>query len=165
MGQLFNNDATIFRKFFKEQARLLGIHVQYKYPVEMDFEITGQENPLGYSEPIEMDIIFDASPKLTTLKKLGWVSEDPQDKPYLVQLPFDAPNLQKGCLLYLPAMLPTMESRVFKITEIQADQIFPDSWYCKVAPKFDTQNTLKPSDYKEKPYSYLDMSDLDEIRN
>lgn len=165
MGELFRNDATIFRKFFKEQARLLGIHVQYQYPVEMEFEHTGQENPLGYSELIEMDIIFDQSPKLTTLKKLGWVSEDPQDKPYVVQLPFDAPNLQKGCLLHLPAALPDMESRIFKITEIQSDQVFPDSWYCKVAPKFDEKDALKPKDYEEKPFSFLKVDDGNEPRN
>lgn len=155
MGDLFRNDAEIYRKFFKEQARLLGIKVQYQYPVDMEFTTHAQENPRGYSVPIEMDIIFDQSPKLKTMKKLGWVSEDPSDKPYLVQLPYDAPNLQAGCLVTLPSPIPGSQSRVFKITDIAVDQILPDSWYCKVAPKIDKAGALKPEDYKDKSFSFL----------
>lgn len=155
MGQLLKQDAELYRRFFKEQAKLLGIHVLYQYPVDMDFTLHGQENPKGYSDPIEMNIIFDQSPKLKTLRKLGWVSEDPDDKPYIVQLPFDAPNLQKGCLITLPAPLPIATSKVFKITEITFDQVLPDSWYCKLAPKFEDMNVLTKDDYKDKPNTFL----------
>lgn len=155
MGQLFQNDATIYRKFFKEQAKLLGIHVEYKYPIDMKFTVHSQEDPLGYSEPIEMDIIFESSPKLKTLRKLGWVSEDKSDKPYIIQVPYDTPNLQKGSLVILPAPESLSSSRVFKITDITVDQILPDSWYCKVAPKIEKQNALESKDYTDKSYSYL----------
>lgn len=155
MGELFNKDATIYRKFFKEQAKLLGIKVQYCYPIDMEFTTHSQENPRGYSEPIDLDIIFDQSPKLKTLRKLGWVSEDKSDKPYMIQVPYDTPNLQKGCLIILPSPLPLAGSKVFKITDITVDQILPDSWYCKVAPKFEVMGKIKPEDYKDKSYSYL----------
>ena len=155
MGKLFQRDAEIYRRFFKEQAKLLGIHVQYRYPIDMSYTIHGQEDPLGYSEPIEMDIIFDTSPRLKTLRKLGWVSEDPEGKPYIVQVPYDTPNLQKGSLIILPSPLPLELSKVFKITEITVDQVLPDSWYCKVAPKYEKQNALTPEDYKDKPNSFL----------
>lgn len=155
MGTLFNTDALLYRGFFKEQAKLLGIHVQYRYPIDMKFTTHGQEDPLGYSEPIELDIIFDQSPKLKTLKKLGWVSEDGSDKPYIVQVPYDTPNLQKGCLIDLPVPDPLCKSKTFKITDITVDQILPDSWYCKVAPKFEEMNKLTPNDYTDKSYSYL----------
>lgn len=155
MGQLVRKDAELFRKFFKEQAKLLGIHVLYQYPVDMEFNIYGQENPRGYSDPIEMDVIFDQSPKLRTVQKLGWVSEDPSDKPYIVQVPFDTPNLKKGCLITLPAPLPISTSRIFKITDITFDQVLPDSWYCKVAPKFEEMNALTPQDYTDKSFSFL----------
>lgn len=158
MGELFKSDATLYRKFFKEQAKLLGIHVQYLYPVDMDFTLHGQENPKGYSEPVEMDIIFDHSPRLKTLKKLGWVSEDKEDKPYLIQVPYDAPNLQKGCLIVLPTPLPLSPSRVFKVTDITVDQVLPDSWYCKVAPKIDVKDVLTPDDYNDKPHAFLKVS-------
>ena len=153
MGELFNKDALIYRNFFKEQAKLLGIQVQYQYPIEMEFTTHGQEDPKGYSEPISLNVIFDQSPRLKTLKKLGWVSEDKSDKPYIIQVPYDTPNLQKGCLVTLPS--PFSGSRVFKITEITVDQILPDSWYCKIAPKFEEMNSLKPEDYKDQSFSFL----------
>ena len=155
MGELFKNDAEIYRHFFKEQAKLLGIKVQYQYPIDMKYTNSGQEDPIGYSEPEDMDIIFSQSPKLSTLKKLGWVSQDPADKPYLVQLPYDAKNLQKGCLLKLPTPDPLTSTNLFKITEITVDQILPDSWYCKIAPKFEKQNALKKEDYKTQTNSFL----------
>lgn len=159
MGELFKRDAEIYRKFFKEQARLLGIRVQYQYPIDMDFTLYGQENPRGYSEPIELDIIFDQSPRLRTLKKFGWVSESPEDKPYMIQVPYDTPNLQKGSLIIFPSPLPLLPSKVFKITDITVDQVLPDSWYCKVAPKFDKMNAIDPKDYKNKSNTYLRVDD------
>ena len=155
MGQLFKQDATIYRKFFKEQAKLLGIHVQYRYPIDMEFTTHGQEDPKGYSDFIEMDIIFDSSPKLSTLRKLGWVSEDKSDKPYLIQTAYDTQNLQKGSLFILPAPEPLSESRVFKVVDIQVDQVLPDSWYCKVAPKLEKAFALTDEDYKDQSYSFL----------
>lgn len=155
MGELFNKDAELYREFFKEQAKLLGIKALYRYPVDLEFTLHGQENPRGYSEPEEIDIIFDQSPRLKTLRKFGWVSEDPSDKPYIVQVPYDTPNLQKGSLIILPSPLPLEPSRVFKITEISVDQVLPDSWYCKVAPKYEKQNALSPEDYENKPNSFL----------
>ena len=155
MGILINRDAEVYRKFFKEQAKLIGIKVQYQYPVDMEFTLHGQENPKGYSDPIDLDIIFDQSPKLVTLRKFGWVSEDDRDKPYIVQVPYDTPNLQKGCLLILPSPLPLEPSRVFKITDITVDHVLPDSWYCRVAPKFEDINTIKKDDYKSKPNTFL----------
>ena len=159
MGTLFNADATLYRNFFKEQAKLLGIHVQYQYPIEMDYTLHGQEDPVEYSTPIEMDIIFSESPKLKTLKKLGWISEDPNDKPYMIQVPYDAPNLQKGCLITLPSPLPLTPNRVFKITDITVDQVLPDSWYCKVAPKMEEFKAIKQEDYKNKSFSFLDVNE------
>lgn len=155
MGTLVGRDAEIYRKFFKEQAKLLGVTVQYQYPIDMEFTVHGQENPKGYSDPIDMDVIFDQSPKLKTLRKLGWNSEDPSDKPYIIQIPYDAPNLQKGCLITIPAPLPLSPSRVFKITDITVDQVLPDSWYCKVAPKLDQMNAIKPDNYSDKPNSFI----------
>jgi hypothetical protein len=155
LGDLFNQDAEIFREFFKEQAKLLGIKVKYRYPIDMKFTLHFQEDPLGYSEPIDIDIIFSQSPQLKTLKKLGWVSEDKSDKPYLIQMPYDTPNLQKGSLVILPVPAPLIGSKVFKITDITVDQILPDSWYCKVAPKFEDMDKLTLEDYKDKSYSFL----------
>ena len=71
MGLLTKKDSTIFRSFFKEMAKLRGIHVYYQYPIDMQFTIYAEENPKGFSEKIEMDIIFNENPKTTTLRKYG----------------------------------------------------------------------------------------------
>ena len=155
MGELFKRDAEIYRRFFKEQAKLLGIHVQYRYPVNMDYSLHGTDSPLGYSEPIELNIIFDQSPKLKTLKKLGWISEASNDKPYLCQVPYDTPNLQEGSLIEFDVPEPLTGAKVFRITDITIDQILPDSYYCKLVPKMEKQNVLTSDDYKEKSYTYL----------
>lgn len=159
MGKLIKKDAEIYRKFFKEQAKLLGIEVFYRYPVDMEFSLHSQEDPRGYSEEIKLNVIFDQSPRLSTLRKLGWVSEDPSDKPYIVQVPYDTPNLQKGSLIILPAPLPLSPSKEFKITDITVDQVLPDSWYCKLAPRFEKYEALTPKDYENKPNTFLKVDD------
>ncbi len=161
MGTLFDNDLVIYRQFFKEQAKLLGIHVKYKYPIDPELTLHGRDDQLGFSEPIELDIILSQSPKLSTLKKLGWVSENPDDKPWMCQVPYDTPNLQKNCRLFFDAPLPLGTTpgsegvKEFKITDITVDQIMPDSWYCKLAPVFEVPKTIKPKDYTEKSYTFL----------
>ena len=155
MGTLFNKDTTLFRGYFKEQAKLLGIPVKYRYPIDPELNLHGRDDQLGFSEPIEMNIILDQSPKLKTLKRFGWVSENPDDKPWIAQLPYDAPNLQKNCRIIFDPPTPLIGGKEFKITDISVDQIYPDSCYCKLAPVFEVPKTLKPEDYKDKPYSFL----------
>ena len=136
MGLLTKNDSTIFRNFFKEMAKLRGITVLYQYPIDMNFTIYAEEVPTGFSEEIQLDIIFDENPKVTTLRKYGWVSEIPDDKPYMATLPFDTPNLVKGCRISIIPPQPLVDKRVFVITDIQTGLEFPDSWVCKLAPVF-----------------------------
>ena len=106
MGILTQKDATIFRNFFKEMARLRGLPVIYKYPIDMKFSNYAEEIPTGFSEDIHIDIIFDENPKTSTLRKYGWVSELPDDKPYMATIPFDVPNLCKGCRIIIPSHFP-----------------------------------------------------------
>jgi hypothetical protein len=142
MGLLVNTDAARFRGYFKEMAKLLGIEVEYQYPIDMDYSTYGDENPLGFSEPTPMDIIFEENPKISTLKKLGWWVEGEDRQPYTAELPYDAPNLAKGCRILIPSGLRD-QSRVFVITDIKANLQFADSWICKLAPVFHNKNTEK----------------------
>lgn len=156
MGLLFNEDALVYREFFKEQAALLGLTVKYQYPVDLSYNLQGIEDQLGFSEPIDLNIILEQSPKLKTLKKFGWVSEDPEDKPWICQVPYDTPNLQVGCHISFNAPDPLdSRMRVFKVTDISVDQILPDSYYCKLAPVFEKDKAIKPEEYKDKSYTYL----------
>lgn len=136
MGKLTRRDSTRFRSFFKEMAKLRGISVLYQYPIDMEFTMYAEENPKGFSEEIQMDIIFTENPKTTTLRKYGWVSEISDDKPYIAELPYDAKNLCKGCRILIPGPEPLCSNRTFVITDIQSNLEFPDSWICKLAPVF-----------------------------
>lgn len=154
MGLLTKNDASIFRNYFKEMAKLRGIQVIYKYPIDMEFSIYAEENPKGFSEDIPMDIIFEENPKMATLRKYGWVSELPDDKPYIAQLPFDAKNLCKGCRIIIPSPFPLGPARTFVITEITGNLEFPDNWVCKLAPVFHDKPN-KPVDYTDTNYNFI----------
>lgn len=159
MGLLTQQDSIIYREFFKEMARLRGIHVVYQYPIDMNFTIYAEENPKGFSQEIGMDIIFEENPKMTTLRKYGWVYQKPEDKPYLAQLPFDAPNLCAGCRISIIPPLPLASKRAFVITEIQSNLEFPDSWMCKLAPVFFKKQTEKLEQYKDKNNVFMNVDD------
>lgn len=154
MGLLTKPDSTIFRKYFKEMAKLRGISVIYQYPIDMQFSMYAEEDPIGFSEDIPMDIIFEENPKMATLRKYGWVSEVPEDKPYIAQLPFDAPNLVKGCRITIPPPFPLGQGRIFVITEITGNLEFPDSWVCKLAPVMKGK-PKEPLDYSETNYNFI----------
>lgn len=154
MGLLTKKDATIFRKYFKEMAKLRGIPVIYQYPIDMEFSLYAEEDPRGFSEPIPMDIIFEENPKMATLRRYGWVSEVPEDKPYIAQLPYDALNLCKGCRVTIPSPFPATPGRVFVITEITGNLEFPDNWVCKLAPVFHNK-PQKPVDYENTNYNFI----------
>ena len=160
MGLLTQNDSTIFRSYFKEMAKLIGIRVLYQYPIDMNFTIYAEEVPKGFSEEIELDIIFDENPKVTTLRKYGWVSELPEDKPYMATLPFDTKNLCKGCRILIVPPQPLADKRTFVITDIQAGLEFPDSWVCKLAPVFFNKTPEKKLEqYKDKNNVFMDIKD------
>ena len=154
MGLLTNTDATIFRQYFKEMAKLIGISVIYQYPIDMQFSIYAEEDPKGFSEEIPMDIVFDENPKMNTLRKYGWVSETPDDKPYIAQVPFDAPNLCKGCRISIPPPFPLGEPRIFVVTAISADLQFPDCWACRIAPVMKGKPQA-PLDYSDTNYNFI----------
>lgn len=160
MGLLTRNDATLFRSYFKEMAKLRGINVLYQYPINMDFTMYAEETPQGFSEEIQMDVIFDENPKVSTLRKYGWTSGvDDSDKPYLASLPFDAKNLCKGCRITIIPPQPLASKNVFVITDIKADLDFPDCWKCKLAPVYFNKTTAKLSEYNDQNNVFMDIDD------
>lgn len=158
MGYLTDRDVRIYRNWFKEMARLRGQHVLYRYPTKVDPTIHS-ELLTELSEPIEMDIIFQENPRTATLKKIKWVSEFPDDKPYIAILPFDAPNLCTECVISVRPVDSLNETyRDFKITSINTILEFPESWTCTVAPIFDTLPDTPKNDYDASNFNYIDAS-------
>ena len=157
MGYLTRNDATLWRQFFKEMAYLRGIPCQYRYVTSQEVTNYG-EFLYTLSEPIDMDIIFDDNPKVSTLRKIGWVSENSDDKPYIAQLPFDAKDLKVGCTISIKDF-DLDSTRDFKITTMRMLLEFPDCYTVTLAPIFFT-NEAKTT-YTETNYNYMDTPDAD----
>lgn len=104
-----------------------------------------------------MGIIFQENPKTSTLKQIKWVSEFPNDKPYIAILPFDAPNLSTECTISIKPIGSLNETyRDFKITSINTIMEFPDSWTCTLAPIFETKDGTPKNDYSDSNYNYID---------
>lgn len=161
MGLLTRNDSTIFRNFFKEMALLRGISVMYQYPIDMKFSMYGEENPLGFSEYVPINIIFEENPKINTLRKYGWISENPDDKPYIAHLSYDITNLCKGCRITIPPPAPlnadnteTNIGRTFVITDITSNLEYPDTWVCKLAPVMHNK-PIKQPDYTDTNTNFI----------
>lgn len=154
MGLLTKNDSTLYRNWFKEMCRLRGISVGYQYATDT-IKTIHSEFQSTYSDTISIDIIFDANPKVNTLKKLGWVSENSDDKPYIAYLPYDTVNLNTESIIVIP---PSVEnntrSRKFKVTSITELIEYPDCWICTLAPVFDTE-TLN-NDYSESNFNFIE---------
>ena len=169
MGLLNREDSRIFRQYFKEMVKLIGQSVGYQYIVERKYTIHSEDNS-KLSAPIRMDVLFDENPTVDTLNRLGWVSELNEQKPIVVNMPYDTPNLSVNARLLIESVDGTPRPRVFKITQIESDLEFPDAYTCAAVPIFDqyaqkNQYTLvnhekinqdeSPRTSKDQPYSYI----------
>lgn len=139
MGLLTQQDSTLFRKFFKEMAKLRGISVKYIYPVDEDVTIYAEIKP-KFSSIFNLDIIFETLPKVKTLKNYGWFSENDENKPYIAYLPYDTPHIQTKSRIQIPTIGNEKEGKWFEITDIQQALEFPDTYICKLAPIYETED-------------------------
>lgn len=156
MGLLTDKDARVFRDFFKEASYLRGMKVYYQYVKSCDTSIHA-EFKTELSEYIEMNAIFIENPKVSTLKRIGWVSENPDDKPYIIQLPIDTPNLSTESVVTIPPFSEFTRAREFKITLITTLLEYPDCFTCTLAPIFD--NKKEKTDYSNTNYNYVNTED------
>lgn len=153
MGLLTGDDSTIFRQFFKEMTKLRGISIEYIYPIEDEVSIHGEIDS-KFSSIYPIDIIFETNPKIKTLKNYGWVSESPNDKPYIAYLPFDTPHIQTKARLKLPSIGGNKSGRWFEITDVTESIEFPDAYICKLVPVFNSDEPML--DYSETNHNYIE---------
>lgn len=154
MGLLTQKDVRIYRGWFKEMAKLRGIPVKYRYVTSADILLHAEIEPT-LSDPINMDIIFETNPRTNTLKKIGWVSENPNDKPYIAMLPYDSPNLTVEARIEMDTIdaIPTSPTKIFRVTTINSLLEYPDCWVCTIAPVFQTEPPKL--DYDQSNYNYI----------
>lgn len=154
MGLLTRNDATMFRHYFKEMAKLRGIRVYYQFPINMNLTVHAEERPDAFSEKQELDIIFEQNPKVNTLRLYGWVPAINEDKPFICSVAYDTPNLSKGCRITIPSPSPIASDNIFVITDIKLNLEFPDCYVCKLAPVYKDRKDIS-TDYSNSNTNYL----------
>lgn len=169
MGLLNRQDARIFRRYFSEMVKLIGQSVGYQYVVEQKYTIHSEDNSI-LSAPIRIDILFDENPQIDTLNRLGWVSELNEQKPIVINMPYNTPNLTVNARVIIESVDGIERPRVFRITKIVSDLEFPDAYTCALVPVFDqykqkNQYTLVNHEKinqdesartsKDQPYKYI----------
>ena len=134
MGLLNRKDAKIYRGYFSEMCKLIGQSVGYQWVTEKSMTIHSEDNS-KLSLPIRLDILFEDNPSVNTLDRLGWTNEL-GDSPIIAYLPYNTPNLTVNARITIETIDGVNKPRVFKITKIQSDLEFPDSYVCALVPVF-----------------------------
>lgn len=159
---LLQNDLEIFRYYFEEALDLYGIAARYyQLKPNCHFTVAG-ELSANYFDPIKCRILFDQVPKVSTLKKLGWVTELDQAAS-LIHVAFDLPGLAFGSLFEIKDPLAPDRGRLFRVTKMQTSILYPASVTCQIVPVLgtDIEETVEP--YEGKKSIFLDTSKMEDI--
>ena len=157
MGILTKGDSKLYRNWFIEMARLRGFTVKY-YAVKngIDSTMYGELNPNDLESPIDLDVIYEENPKRNTLKNIGWVSENPDDKPYIMIFPYNTPNISIEARIKIPQDVENLafdKFKEFKITSISTIIEYPDCYTCTIVPVF--QSDRIKNDYSNNNFNYI----------
>ena len=150
-GVLLNSNAKLYRRYFNEMIKLIGINVIYRSPKQSKHWTTYAEIESNYEEPLVTGCIFSEHPTQYTMKKLGWVSEL-QDSASIITVPYDLPNLSVGALFVVPSGIDNAEGRLFRVSRISTTMMYPDSVTCEIVPEY--KDTFIPSLYNHTNNSF-----------
>ncbi|WJZ23494.1 hypothetical protein LIS04_66 [Listeria phage LIS04] len=134
-----NNEYNLLSTMFNEAARLFGNSVTVKISHIKDNDIYNDPT-YEYESEQEIDIIFEDTPRLKTLKELNWFSEDADILPLLAYISTqDINNLKlstlRGTLLEIPYKLDNgYDTNKFEIADTRGlgpSQVY---WVCKLVP-------------------------------
>ena len=142
-GLLINQDIKLHRMWFKQMTALHGINCKYKAPLaNKDYDINA-DLQTGYKPEILVGCLFDEHPDQKSLKKAGWVAEL-QESSSIIHVPYDLPGLQVGSLFIIPSAFDNTKGRLFRVTRMSAEMIYPASITCELVQEYET--TLAKSD-------------------
>lgn len=145
---LLGGDIAIFRGYFKEAVQLYGISALY-YQIKPGHKYTVYgELKANYFDPKKIRVIFNQVPTVHTLKKLGWVTEADTEVQPIVDIIYDLPGIQVGCLISIKDPLNPKKGRLFKITKMSVGILYPASVTCQLVPILGDEptNTVNPYD-------------------
>lgn len=157
-GLLLTPDIKIYRQYFREMVKLLGIQVLYYEPRPDKHYTTYTEIKSNYKEPILVGCIFDEHPTQKTLKKMGWVSEL-QENSSIIHVDYDLPGLQQGALFSLPSGLDGADNRLFRVVSLTNSIVYPASMTCELVPEFKDDFERSQLDHKTSDFNLLNQED------
>ena len=136
-GKLVQPNIQLLRKQFSEMCSLLGVNVEYRYPLRDKHYTLHGELTSNYSEPKIVSCIFEDHINQKTAKKLGWDAEL-QDNASMISVPYDLENLQIGCLFKVPSAFDNTPGRLFKVVEMSGIQMYPASISCRLVQEYES---------------------------
>ena len=141
-GILLSPDIKIYRNYFEEMVRLMGVQVVYYAPRPGKRYTTYDEVKDNYQQPEVIGVIFDEYPDQKSMKKLGWVAEL-QEGSSIIHVPYDLHDIQKDALFAIPSGLDNTKGRLFRVAQLTNKMIYPASIACEIVPEY--ENTLPVS--------------------
>ena len=160
---LIGDDILLWRARYAEALTLRGIPAIYQYPLMPDTSVQGEAVVDSYSDPQDVQIFFESTPKVKTLKRYGWVVDNSDELPILIHCSWNLPHVQKDALFKFSGMYSEVGDKVFRVTEITYLIECPDHIVCQVVPVYEDQivgrtevevaNTFNTSNHFIKPHS------------
>lgn len=131
---LSKKNIELYRAWFKQMVKLIGVYVLYRAPRKehKEHNLHGELDALYY-EPIQVGSLFTEHTDQKTMKKLGWNAERDETHP-TIEVPYDTPELQAGGLFVIPSGLDNATGRVFKILDMHNSPVYPCCIVCKLGP-------------------------------
>lgn len=150
-GFLLTPDIKLFRQYFREMVRLIGIHILYRAPLRDKHWTAYAEIESNYAAPQLVGCIFTEHPDQRTMKKLGWISEL-QENASIIHVDYDLPYLQVGSIFIIPSGIDSAKGRIFRVIEMQNGIVYPASITCAIVPEY--EDTFDPQDYNFEDSSF-----------
>ena len=157
---LHENDIKLHRQYFSEMCKLLGIKVLYYAPRPDKHWTTYAEIESNFYEPVIISCIFNDHPNQQTMKKLGWNSEL-QDSASIISVSYDLENIQIGALFAIPSSLDHTKARLFRVSKMYNNMIYPASITCEIVPEYENTYSSAETNYVHSSMNLLNDEEED----
>lgn len=159
---LQKNNIKLYRTYFKQMTKLLGIKVMYRAPREgKTYDLHGELDTFYY-DPVLVDVIFEEHPKQSTCKKMGWNSEVTEGNTLMV-VPYDLPHIQVGALFTIPSAFDDTKGRMFRVVKMQVVPVYPSEITCELQPVVSSTSTMTESrDFSKSDFNTMIMEQDDD---
>lgn len=160
-GVLLNEQAIKYqRRQFNEMVRLLGINVTY-FSIKNKHFSNYSELISDPKNGITVGCIFTDHIDQKTQRKLGWNAELVENA-LVLNMPYDTPDIEVGCLVMIPSGLDNAPPRLFRISRMSNIMIYPASITCECVPEFaDVLPKNQTEDFRVSSFNVL-MKDEDD---